>query len=81
MTDVGSTPQLVAPTLADLSARIDGRPSWAVKEPLAIDRDTFERAETEMFDVQKRRGFPVPRSEMDQPNFLLRGVPVVMNDR
>lgn len=80
MNDIGSTPQFEAPTLAKLTHRIDARPGWAVKDPLAVDRGTFDKALSEMTEVQKRRGFPVPTTSIDKPNFLLRGVPVVMND-
>lgn len=78
--DVGSTPQFEAPTLADLCRRINERPLWAVEDPLSIDPETYEIARNEMVEVQMRRGFPVACADIGRPNFLLRGVPVVMAD-
>jgi hypothetical protein len=80
MADVGSTPQIEAPTLAAIYQKITQRPLWAVEEPLAVDADTFEKALLEMTEVQKCRGFSVAMAAIAEPNFLLRGVPVVMAD-
>lgn len=80
MTDVGSTPQIDATTLASLCRRINERPLWAIEEPLPVDPETYELAREEMTEVQKRRGFPVSCAAIDRPNFLLLGVPVVMAD-
>lgn len=80
MPDVGATPQLEAPILADLMQRIVHRPWWMMKEPLPVDPDTFEKAKTEMAEVQKLQGRHVAAAPgVDQPNFLLMGIPVVMN--
>lgn len=78
MTSAGSTPQFDAPTLASLCRQINERPLWAVEEPLPVDPETYQKASVEMEEVQKRRGFPVACAALDRPNFLLRGVPVVI---
>jgi hypothetical protein len=78
--DVGNTPQLEAPTLAHLSSRMDCRPLWAIEDPFEVDANTFQTARSEMVEIQRRRGFPVASAAIDRPNFLLRGVPVVMAD-
>lgn len=80
MPDVGNTPQLEAPTLAELHRQINDRPLWQISEklPLPVDPDTFEKAAAEMRDVQARQGRAVPTAPwIEQPNFLLRGVAVV----
>jgi hypothetical protein len=78
--DIGNTPQLEAPILADLMQRIAHRPAWAVKDPLPVERETWQKAKDEMTDVQKRQGRNVQTASWAaQPNFLLMGVPVVMN--
>lgn len=76
--NVGSAPQFDAPALASLCRRINERPLWAIEEPLLVDPETYGSARDEMAEVQKRRGFPVACAAIDRPNFLLRGVPVVM---
>lgn len=79
--DVGSTPQLEAPTLAELIAQMHARPLAFVRDPLPVDPETFQKAHAEMKDVQERQGRPVMAAAWaDQPNFLLMGVPVVMSD-
>lgn len=80
MTGVGSSPQFEAPTLAGLCRQINERPIWAIEEPLPVDPVTYQKARDEMAEVQTRRGFPVACAAIDRPNFLLRGVPVVMAD-
>lgn len=80
MPDIGDTPQFEAPTLAELATKIAERPFWAVEEPLSVDAETFVKAFSEMTEVQRRRGFPVATAAIEQPNFLLRGVPVVKHD-
>ena len=70
--DVGSTPQFVAPTLADLTQKLMARPAWAVMDPLAVDRETFESGLREMADIQRKRGFPVVGANIGKDNFLDR---------
>lgn len=75
---VGSTPQFEAPVLADLMRRIRDRPLWAMKDPLPVDPETYRKAHAEMTEVQQRQGRCVfAASDVDLPNFLLMGVPVV----
>jgi hypothetical protein len=81
--DVGRTPQFEAPTLADLTRKIYERPLWQTKEavPFPVDPETWQRANTEMREVMKRQGRPVYAADWaPRPNFLLQGIPVVMND-
>lgn len=83
MPDVGNTPQFEAPTLADLCRLINERPLWMLQDrvPLAVDPETYERASIEMREVQARQGRTVLAAAwVEQPNFLLRGVPVVIHD-
>jgi hypothetical protein len=81
MADIGTTPQLEAPTLADLTRQIDARPLWQVRNPLQVDADTFDRALIEMRDVQERQGRTVAKAtDIEQDNFLLRGIAVVKSE-
>lgn len=80
MKHVGEVPQFEAPILADLMQQIVHRPWWAMKDPLPVDPETWQRANTEMAEVQERQGRRVVAAEWaPAPNFLLMGVPVVMN--
>lgn len=76
--DVGNTPQFEAPLLAALARQITDRPYWAAEDKFFVDAETFERARAEMVMVQNRHGRPVAVADLKEPNFLLRGVPVVM---
>lgn len=81
--DTGSTPQLEAPTLAEIARQIDSRPLWQVRdqEPIEVDPDTFDRARNEMREVQERQGRSVARASwVTRENFLLRGIPVVRSN-
>jgi hypothetical protein len=78
---IGSTPQFEAPTLAVLSKQLYDRPLWQIQEraPLKVDPETYQRAFAEMREVQERQGRCVVAADwVDRPNFLLRGIPVVM---
>lgn len=77
---VGNRPQFEAPILADLMQQIVHRPWWAMKDPLPVDPETWAKANDEMADVAKRQGRTVAAASLPAPNFLLMGVPVVMND-
>lgn len=78
--DVGSTPQLEAPALAELSRQVLTRPPWLADQPVETDTETWKKARAEMVEIQKRRGFPLAMAKIDRVNFLLRGVPVVAKD-
>lgn len=83
MTNVGSTPQLEAPTLASLMRQMSERPLWEIsdRKPLPVDPSTYQKAYAEMSEVQERQGRPVMAAAWaEKPNFLLMGVPVVMSD-
>lgn len=83
MTDVGSTPQFDLPTLVELTRQINERPLWQMGEalPLEVDRQTWHRANAEMKEAMERQGRGVAAAAWaPTPNFLLRGIPVVMND-
>jgi hypothetical protein len=78
--DVGSTPQLEAPTLADLYRRMINRPTWqtAEKLPLEVDPDTFERGLSELRMVLADQGRALAVADwIKRENFLLYGCPVV----
>lgn len=79
--DIGRTPQVEAPAIAALSQLMAERPVWLASEPFEIDSTTFERARDEMATIQRNQGRPLPVAPwIPRPNFLIRGVPVVMND-
>lgn len=80
-TDVGSKPQLEAPTLANLSQRIAARPYFLADQPLEVEAETFNLARQEMKAIQAARGFPLATAAIKRPNFLLRGVPVIAKDQ
>jgi hypothetical protein len=46
--------------------------------PLETDIETWKAARSEMAEIQKSRGFPLATAMIDRPNFLLRGIPVVV---
>jgi hypothetical protein len=78
--DVGNTPQIDAPTLADLYRRMVNRPTWqtAEKLPLEVDPDTFERGLSELRMVLADQGRALAVADwIKQENFLLYGCPVV----
>lgn len=71
-----------APTVATLVKRMNDRPVWQIidKAPLYVDSETFQRARTEMQEALARQGRAVVAADWAPlPNFLLLGVPVVMN--
>ena len=79
--DVGRRPQIDAPTVARLMRQMIARPHWLQDEPLAADPETFRQAESEMKLIMERQGRPIASAPwIPQPNFLLRGTPVVMDD-
>lgn len=67
-----------APTVARLANRLAQRPAWEADRPLAVDPETYAIAESEMTELQRRRGFPLARAAIRQDNFLILGVPVVI---
>lgn len=77
---VGSTPQREVPVLAQLSRRLIERPLYLHDQPLEVDSGTWKQARDEMVGIQRDRGFPLASANISQANFLLRGVPVVIND-
>jgi hypothetical protein len=83
MADVGSTPQLDAPVLADLYRQMIRRPLWQTVEklPLEVDPDIFERGLSELRDVLAKQGRALAVAAwLKQDNFLLYGCPVVKSD-
>lgn len=80
--DVGRTPQREVPALADLTRQINDRPLWMMQDsvPLEVDAETWKCAREEMVAIQRARGFPLASAAIDRTNFLLRGIPVVIND-
>jgi hypothetical protein len=79
---VGSTPQFDAPALAALSRQLHERPLWQTREavPLEVNPHTWQRANNEMREAMERQGRLVAAADIGKPNFLLFGIPVVMND-
>lgn len=81
MPDIGSTPQFEVSTLAMIHRQILERPPYMAREPLALDRDTYEKAIEEMASVMNLQGRRLSKADwLKMDNFLLYGVPVVMND-
>lgn len=69
------------PTLAQIMREINRRPNWQTEDrvPVAVDHATFETAKAEMKEAMERQGRPVAVACWIQaPNFLLRGIPVVI---
>jgi hypothetical protein len=67
-----------APALAEVLDRYSRLPPWLRDGPFAVEPDLWQRAKTEMDVVMSRRGFHVPKADLDQPNFILYGIPIVM---
>jgi hypothetical protein len=70
------------PILAKLARQIDDRPVWLIQDraPIVVDPATFKAARDEMKLALQRQGRPLSTAPwIDQENFLLRGIPVVMN--
>jgi hypothetical protein len=70
--------QIKADALAIVNREIDRRPSWLSDQPVAVDHQTWRAARDEMASIQRDRGFPLAVAPIDQDNFLLRGIPVVI---
>jgi hypothetical protein len=80
MPDVGSTPQLEAPVLADLYRQMARRPTWQALEklPLEVAPDIFDRGLIELRNVLADQGRPLAVAGwIAEDNFLLYGCPVV----
>lgn len=78
--NVGNTPQLDAPTLADLYRQMVLRPIWqtAEKLPLEVDPDTFDRGLSELREALQKQGRALAVADwIARENFLLYGCPVV----
>lgn len=68
------------PHVAEVVKRIYDRPFWQHGEPLEVDPDLYERAQTEFRHVLENRGWGLQTAPLDRANFLLRGVPIVMGE-
>ena len=67
--------------LPALVRQIYERPLWQVENrtPLAVDAETYTRAAGEMKEALARQGRPLAVAGwIPAPNFLLRGIPVVI---
>lgn len=80
--NVGNTPQIEAPTLAEVRRQIYRRPLWQTRDalPLEVDSETYRRARDEMVAIQQSRGWPLATACIERENFMLCGVPIVMGD-
>jgi hypothetical protein len=68
------------PILAEIVAEMSDRPFYFQGAPFAVKSDRYLKAEAEMRAVLKLRGWNAPAIDADapQPNFLLMGTPIVM---
>jgi hypothetical protein len=49
-------------------------------KPFPVDPILWRYANDEMRRIMDARGWPVYAADIEQPNFLFRGVPIVMED-
>ena len=77
-------PLVHAPALGEIYRRQYARPHWRQTTPLSIEADLWRQAQGELRDVLAKRGWPIlsdaEMSKKGVPNFLLYGVPIVMDD-
>jgi hypothetical protein len=71
---------VATPILAWVSQQLLTRPYYLAGEPFAVDFTIYERAEREMREVLKVRGWNAPgvSADLAQRNFLLLGTPIVL---
>lgn len=68
------------PILAWVSQQLLTRPYYLAGEPFTVDSTIYERAESEMREILKERGWNAPgvSADLAQRNFLLLGTPIVL---
>jgi hypothetical protein len=75
------TPLVEAPALAEIARWLVARPFYLADQPIAVEPQLWHQAQGELRDVLEQRGWPLLGTDKaKQPNFLFRGVAVVMND-
>ena len=82
MTMVGGGEQIEtvhAPAVADICRRIFTRAHYLRDRPIAVEPQLWADAQEQLKRALELRGWPLLASnECNQPNFMLCGVPVVM---
>lgn len=68
-----------APHVAEIYKLAMARPLWQSDRPLAVDPELWRQASHELEEIMRRRGWAVAAANIDEPNFLLYGVPIVMS--
>ena len=66
------------PALAAIARRINETPHYLLDRPMAVDERLWHQASHEMEQLMDARGWPVPVADIDEPNFLFRGIVIVM---
>jgi hypothetical protein len=70
-----------APALAELARRVYALPRYMADRPLAVEPDLYQRGLDELDRVMRDRGWRVAVADwVKQPNYLFKGIPVVMAD-
>lgn len=68
-----------AQALAEIARALHERPMFLYGEPLSVSAALFERGADEMRAIMRERGFGLPVvTNMGQPNFILYGTPIVV---
>lgn len=77
----GEQPEIVhAPAVAAIQRAIVERPYYLQDRPIAVEPQLWSEAQEQLKQALEKRGWPLlADGECDRPNFLLMGVPVVMN--
>lgn len=66
--------------LAQVRRAIIERPYYLNDRPIAVDHELWHHAERELRELLAARGWPMVAAPIEQRNFMLLGVPVVMTD-
>lgn len=70
-----------APAVAAIQRMILSRPHYLRSEPIAVDQALWIEAQEQLKAALEKRGWPLLASgDCDRMNFLLMGVPVVIDD-
>lgn len=72
-------PIVDVPALAEVRRRCYARPVWMRDAPLPVEPELYMQANAEMSAVMHARGWAVLAADIREPNFLLHGIPIVMD--
>lgn len=76
-----ATPLIEAPALAALAQIIDETPGYLRDRGISAPPQLWHQANAELDRIMRERGWPVMAdSNARTPNFLYRGVPIVMGE-